>query len=291
MFTGKNTMLYQMPEDRITEPFGEREFSLFRSYIFDRTGIDFGPSKKHRLVNRLRRRMIANDVLHYQEYYNMVRSASDADPEVITLVDELTVNETSFFRNPGHFDALKDVVLPALRKANPSRKNPLAVWSAACSTGQEPYSLAMQLSSLEAQGLCPFSFSITATDICTRVLAQAREGVYNTEMVTGVPALLQAKYMQSKDGVCRVQDALKKKMVFKRFNLKNALPFSGFDVVFIRNVLMYFSTDQQADVIQKITKLLPSGGYLFLGDAEILRWETTRYQRERINNSIYYRKK
>jgi chemotaxis protein methyltransferase CheR len=207
----------------------------------------------------------------YSDYFFSTSSAEERQ----LLINIMTTNKTDFFREPEHFNYLEQVALPALHLKNKSRPTRLNVWSAACSSGQEPYTLAMILNehALKNSGV---DFAILGTDISTKVLEQARMGIYQETLVKPIPASLCEKYvLKSKDrssGVIRIAAGLRSKVSFHQLNLMNDdyRIRDMFDIVFCRNVLIYFDRQTQESVIRKICQHINPGGYLFAGHSESL---------------------
>ncbi|WP_228895384.1 CheR family methyltransferase [Pseudoduganella aquatica] len=243
----------------------DHEFAQFQRFIFEAAGITMAPSKKALVSGRLSKRLQHHRVKSYGDYFKLLSSGQEPG-EAQLAVDLLTTNETYFFRENKHFDLLRKVAQEAR-----GRSQSLRVWSAACSTGEEPYSIAMVL----ADVLADQAWEITATDISTRVLQKARYGHYPMERTGNIPReYLQRFCLKGMDqyaGTLLVQRPLRKRVQFLEMNLNTALPQLGsFDVIFLRNVLIYFSTDTKRQVVARVAQLLKPGGYLFIGHSESL---------------------
>jgi chemotaxis protein methyltransferase CheR len=261
----------------------DTEFVQFQRFIFEAAGITLTDAKKALVSGRLAKRLHACQVKSYGEYLSLLLKG-DSGPERQTAVDLLTTNETYFFREPKHFQFLKkEITGGSLRNAAGLR-----VWSAASSTGEEPYSIAMLLSDcLPGQ-----PWEVVATDISSRVLERARAGHYSMERINHFPpGYLQRfclKGRDSQEGTLLVQRAVRDKVNFQRVNLNEPLPHLGtFDVIFLRNVLIYFSMDTKRKVVARILNLLKPGGYLFIGHSESLIEVTDAV--ELISPAIYRR--
>ena len=264
------------------------DFAAFSAFIHDHCGIRYPPGKHVTLEARLRRRLRALGLATFEEYRARVLGAGASPEEVVRMIDEVTTNKTDFFREPAHFDFLTGHALPALiklRADSPTR--PLVVWSAACSTGEEVFTLAMVLEDAAtgnrrgpgatpvAAGSARLRYSILGTDISTEVVATARRGVYDESMVEPVPLEMRHRYlMQSRDRSrpqVRVVPALRAKVRFEHLNLLT--PFAldePADVIFCRNVLIYFDRATQHRVLERLCQQLVPGGFLFVGHSDSL---------------------
>lgn len=243
----------------------DKEFAQFRLFIYELAGINLAPSKKPLVSGRLAKRLQLHGLSSYGDYYRLLHTGSHPQ-ELQIAVDLLTTNETYFFREPKHFDYLRDKILPSYRPGKPFR-----VWSAACSSGQEPYSIAMTLAGHLASG----TWEIVASDLSTRVLERARSGLYALEQAHKIPeACLKAfclKGTGSQDGTFLIDRRLRSRIDFLQINLNTALPNLGeFDLVFLRNVMIYFDNETKRQVVGRIMQTLRPGGHLFIGHSESL---------------------
>lgn len=240
-----------------------QEFRLFQRMIFETAGISLSDAKHHLVEGRLAKRLRQLSLPSFSTYFSRVRQEKE---ERQVCIDLLTTNETYFFREPKHFDFLMREVLPSLRQ----RPN-IRVWSAACSSGEEPYTLAMVLA--EQLGARPWE--IVASDISHRVLETARRGLYTLDDASGVPHHLLHKYalkgVGDYAGCFVIHDKLKSHLQFKQVNLNTPLPALGeFDVIFLRNVMIYFNVETKRKVMQRLIPLLRPGGYFFVSHSESL---------------------
>lgn len=251
-------------------------FHLFSEYIQEELGIKMLENKQVMLQARLMKRLRALAIDTYEEYYDYLFSAEGIDKELPYFVHQVTTNKTDFFREPGHFQYMVEHALPILLGENTySRQKPLRVWSSACSTGEEPYTLAMVMADY-AELQQQVAFSILATDISPTVLQAATQGIYESAKVDPVPHSLRRKYLlRSKDrkrDMVRIVPELRSKVRFQWINLK-AQTFdidNVMDIIFCRNVIIYFSRTTQEQVIGNLCKQLRPGGYLFMGHSETL---------------------
>lgn len=243
----------------------EREFRLFQRLVYEYAGIHLAPVKRALLSGRLSRRIRELGLKTFGAYYDFVRERGEA--ERTELIDRITTNETSFFREPRHFDFL-------MRRVLPGRSKPLRIWSAACSSGDEPYSIAM--TALEM--LDPANVAILATDLSTRALREAAAGDWPMSKAAQIPKTLLRKYMWKgigpNAGRFAASPDLRRTITFSQFNLNDAEQWSRlpapFDAIFCRNVLIYFDQESKSRVIERLLRSLVPGGFLFVGHAESL---------------------
>ena len=261
--------------DTRNESLSTTDFDRLRSLIHAESGITLGPEKKTMLEIRLRRRLHSLQFSSCAEYCSYLFTPNTTDKELVHLVDAVTTNKTDFFREPDHFDHLVSKALPDLDARN-GRDRKCFVWSAGCSTGEEPYSLAMALSEY-AQGHSGFRFGVLATDISTAVLAKAQMGIFKADVVRPVARNLREKYlMRSRDpgsDLVRVVPELRARIEFRRVNFMDAdlgLPEPP-EIIFCRNVIIYFDRPTQVRLLEKLTRQLAPGGYFFAGHSESLQ--------------------
>ncbi len=253
-------------------PMSAREFDRLSEFIHTQYGIKMPPSKKIMLEARLQKRLKTLGISCFREYCRYLFDDPEGKGELIHMIDAVTTNKTGFFREPTHFSYLVNTALPLLLQDNENSRE-LAVWSAGCSSGEEPYTLGMVLSefALQRPG---FQFAIIATDISTKIIEKARRGIYEQELVADVPPGLKLKYfMRSKDrikGLVRVVPTLRSLVRFERLNLMDeSFAFSErVDVIFCRNVIIYFDRETQHKLLNRFCSCLRRGGYLFLGHSE-----------------------
>ena len=256
------------------ESLSTRDLKRLCSLIYEQTGIVINAEKQVMLEGRLKRRMAALKMASYREYCGYLFTGAGHHPEeIIQLIDAVTTNKTDFFREKPHFDFLVAKALPDLMARNRSGRE-ILIWSAGCSTGEEPYTMALVLNEY-AQSHPGFHFRVLATDISTDVLAKARLGIFNDEVVRPVPADLRKKYfMRSRDkksNMLRVVPELRDMIEFRRLNFMEDFGMTEMaDVIFCRNVIIYFDPPTQERILQKLSRQLVDGGYMFVGHSETL---------------------
>lgn len=252
------------------EVLSERDFGRVSRLIGEYCGIRLPPSKKQMVEGRLRSRLRSLGHTNMREYCSLLFDEGGLQSELEHLVDAITTNKTDFFREPAHFEVMAKTVIPAVLAARGEHIPLLKVWSAACSAGPEPYTLAMVLAELAQHR---FRFAILATDICSEVLEEARHAVYSDDVVMPVPADMKRRYlMRSRGGrgQYRIVPELRKLVQFQHLNLMDSqYPFDrDVDVIFLRNVLIYFDKPTQHGVVERLVGHLRPGGFLFLGHSE-----------------------
>jgi chemotaxis protein methyltransferase CheR len=259
----------------VTPHITESEFRMFQELIHRETGIFLPDVKKTLLVARLGKRLRALGLHTFGAYFEHVQSGEGGEKTV--MLDQICTNETRFFREPRQFEFLDREILPQWKADAEEGKRPkrIRAWSAACSTGEEPYSIGMLLRThLRAED--GWTVEVLASDLSTRVLAAASEGVWGIERAEDIPESYRRAYMlkgvRSHDGKMRAHPDLQSIIDFRRINLSHdsyGLE-PGFDLIFCRNVLIYFDRETKAAVVNRLAKHLSTGGLLFLGHAETL---------------------
>lgn len=255
-----------------------QDFQRLSTIIHAESGINMPFDKKLLIESRIRKRVIALGFKTFREYCDYLFTVRGKYSELTYMINEVTTHKTDFFREPDHFKLLVQTVLlqMTLREgAGTSRK--LMVWSAGCSTGEEPYTLAMVLSEfkLGLPGLS-FQFEILGTDISPQVLVQAKEAIYPVETIEPIPAEMRLKYlMRHKDhqkNIVRIKPELRQYVKFRKMNLikEQIVTREPIDIIFCRNVIIYFDKTLQKKAVQKMLNCLRPGGYLFLGHSESL---------------------
>lgn len=241
--------------------------------IYSESGINLTPDKKVMLEMRLKRRLRDLSMDSYAEYCDYLFGGHHQQEEVVHFIDVVTTNKTDFFREPDHFDLLVKRVLPEFRNSSEAGRE-FRVWSAGCSTGEEPYTLAMVLAKY-AEFNTGFKFKVLATDISNTVLAKAQKGVFASEVVRPIAEDLRRKFlMRSRDPASkqvRVVPELRQAIEFRRLNLMEDFGLSELmDAIFCRNVIIYFDRATQERLLLKFSRQLVRGGYMFMGHSEAL---------------------
>lgn len=268
-----------MPESAVSPPrasglmaMTDKEFKRLSEFVHTECGIKLPPSKKVMVEARLQKRLRTLGMPGYRQYYEYLFSPSGLSEELVHLIDVITTNTTEFFREPRHFEVLSQDVLPAWRNAHAGRT--FRIWSAGCSTGEEPYTLAIVLSEFAAAAP-GFRFAIMATDISTRVLAMAQNGVYPEDRVGKLTLELKRRYLlRSKDKakrLVRLAPEVRRLVEFRRLNFMQPFSFpEPMDTIFCRNVMIYFDRTTQEALLRKFCAQLRTGGHLFIGHSESL---------------------
>lgn len=256
-----------------TTPITDQEFSQFQRFIFDAAGISLSSSKKALVSGRLAKRLQHCGLTSYGAYFKLLMSGQASD-EVQTAIDLLTTNETYFFREPKHFEFLRDLATGAAKNAQPLR-----VWSAASSTGEEAYSIAMLL----ADCMGSTHWEVIGSDISTQVLQDAATGHYTLQRARNIPPAYLKRFCLKgtgpHQGTLLIERNLRSKVRFVQVNLNAPLPNLGsFDLIFLRNVMIYFNDDTKRQVVARVLSLLKPGGHFCVGHSETLNGITQAVQ-------------
>ncbi|HEX2974862.1 MAG TPA: protein-glutamate O-methyltransferase [Bacteroidales bacterium] len=250
----------------------DEDFSRLSSFVYNELGIKMPYPKKVMLQCRLQKRVNDLRLSSFTEYLEFVFSKEGQEEEMIKMIDLVTTNKTDFFREPSHFDYLRDIVLPELIESRPSRKT-IRIWSAACSSGEEPYTIAIVLMDF-LEKYPEADFEILGTDISMRILQRAALAIYTEYRVAGIPLEMKRKYfLRSKtpaEKTVRLIPEIRAKVSFQRMNLMDSYydVDKDFDIIFCRNVLIYFDRPSQQSVINKLATSLRPDGHFFLGHSE-----------------------
>ncbi len=258
-------------------PIAPADFARLRTLIEDRCGIQLPDSKRPMVEARLRKRLLQLGLASFADYWQLLFDPARQASEFVPLTDALTTNKTDFLREPNHFALLEKSVLPTLYAAGVGRRTPLRVWSAASSTGEEPYTLAMVLAQW-GRTQRSFDFTVLGTDISTRVLAHARAATYSEADIAPLPeAWRRAHLLRARAATApapfRIAPELRARVQYGQLNLMDADYglHEPFHIIFCRNVLIYFNRETQAEVARKLTQNLVPSGYLFVGHSESLQ--------------------
>jgi chemotaxis protein methyltransferase CheR len=258
-------------EPREAGPLGQRDFMRLAQFVHARSGIRMPRSKKTFLEGRIRRHLRVLGFATMKEYCRWLFDEGGLVRDEAALLDAVTTNKTEFLRERHHFEFLRSVVLPSYQTSSGSQPPPLRIWSAGCSNGAEPYSLAMICEDF-ARTNPGFSFEILASDISTEVLRVAMRAIYPHDTIGPVPIELRKRYLLHDPGSdeVRIIPDLRRKVIFKHHNLMDEpYPASrAMDIVFCRNLLIYFDRATQRTVLARLCRCLRPGGYLFLGHSE-----------------------
>jgi len=255
-------------DDRLSK----RNFDLLAKYIYDYSGIKMPHSKMTMLEGRLRRRLRVTAMPTFDSYCDYLFKHGGIEAESIFLIDAVTTNKTDFFREPKHFDYMVQTALPDILKNYSDRR--IRTWSSACSTGAEPYTMAMVLSEFLRSAAPEKDYFVLATDLSTDVLQKAQRGIYQSELLAPVPTEMMSKYvMRPSDNrrqEMRISPKLRSRIGFARLNLMDdAYPIGDLmHMIFCRNVLIYFDKPTQQHVLSRLCEALLPGGYLFIGHSE-----------------------
>ena len=271
----------------------DKDFEQLRDFIYNLCGMYFHTTKKYFLESRLTRRMEATSTKTYQDYYLLLKSPRGSE-ELKFLMDEITTNETYFFRNVPQLAALETKLLPEIVEIkNKMGFRKLRIWSAASSSGEEAYTMAMILLEKRANLLKDWIIEIIGTDINETVIAQAKEGVYNAYSVRNIPDLYKRKYIREDNGKFILSPDVKKFVTFNKLNLyedSKMIFMKSFDFIFCANVLIYFDTASKSKVVQHFYNNLQPYGYFFVGQSESLHGVNDKFKTVHFPGGFGYKK-
>ena len=266
----------------------DSDFSFIGHLVYTELGMKMPPAKKILLEGRLQKRLRELHFTSFKQYIEYLINEGEKSGEIITLFDLITTNKTDFFREAQHFDVLKHLLDDYISKNQSSK---LKLWCAGCSSGEEAYTLSMVLSDYASE-YSGFDYSIFATDISTRMLYAGAKAIYSEERISVVPFTFKKRFLlKSKDTdkkTVRIVPELRSKIKFERHNLMSAnyRDCGECDIIFCRNVLIYFDHHTQMDVVSKLCDRLKKGGYLFLSHSETITY-TTQLSLKQIKPSVY----
>jgi len=271
----------------------DKDFEQLRDFIYNICGMYFHTTKKYFLESRLTRRMEATGTKTYQDYYLLLKSPRGSE-ELKFLMDEITTNETYFFRNVPQLAALENKLLPELVEIkNKMGFRKLRIWSAASSSGEEAYTMAMILLEKRSTLLKDWIIEIVGTDINETVIAQAKEGIYNAYSVRNIPEVYKRKYIREDNGKFILSPDVKKFVTFNKLNLyedSKMIFMKSFDFIFCANVLIYFDTASKSKVVQHFYNNLQPYGYFFVGQSESLHGVNDKFKTVHFPGGFGYKK-
>ncbi len=253
----------------LTEP----QFTKLAKIIYERAGIHFAPAKRYVLESRLSRRLGELEIDNFDQYLTLLSTGPYREDEFQEMFNRITINETSFFRNEPQMDYFETRILPQLIEARKSQRR-LRIWSAACSSGEEPYTLAIQVHRTLGLRMADWAVEILGTDISERVLELAQGGKYPQYAVRSVGPLVLRRYFKESQGMYELDPTIRSMVQFQKLNLKDAMGarrFGTFDVIFCRNVMIYFDDAMKASCVKMFHSQLAQDGTLFIGHSETLR--------------------
>ena len=265
----------------------DQDFRKISDLVMRKSGIVIDERKRAFVHGRLGRRLRVLGLSDFGEYCDLL-DGPDGAAESDMLINAVTTNHTSFFREPHHFDYLTQSMLPEIVEANGKQRGRLRIWSAGCSTGEEPYTLAMTLLDFQPK-LTSWDTRILATDLDTNVVAHAAEGLYDEDRIASIPNHHRKRYVATQpDGRGQMDPALRSMITFKPLNLLEAWPMSGpFDIIFCRNVVIYFDKPTQRRLFDRYADMLKPDGWLIVGHSESLMNLTDRF--DLVGRTIYRR--
>lgn len=270
----------------------EEEFRLIRDLIHSHCGIFFDSDAKFLLEKRLARRLDLHQLPGFKEYYHFLKYSRGREQELSDIMDVLTTNETYFFREEFQLNAFVGEILPDLKAVKEKRGDrTIRIWSAGCSTGEEPYTIAMLI--METGAFKDWKVEIVGTDISHRVLQHARKGVYGKSSFRTTSPERVNRFFQQQDGLYRIKDEVRGLVTISHLNLldENRMILLGkMDVIFCRNVIIYFDQVAKRMVVESFYRVLREGGYLLLGHAESLLNTTTAFALKHLKSDMVYQK-
>lgn len=281
------SMLDDLPEMKLTDA----EYRLFTDFIRGRCGLHFDENTRYLVEKRLARRIQEADIGSFSAYLYRLRSGPNAEEEFSKIVDILTTNETYFFRERSQLAALVEEIIPEMLSHQSTLRRPISIWSAGCSSGEEPFSVVIM--GMEA-GLVPGrDFRVYASDISRAVLSRARRGIYREASFREADETSRRRYFAEKDGLTRISDSVKRHVDFVHTNLMDASKVSllgTMDVILCRNVIIYFDLETKKCVMKMFHDKLRPGGYLLLGHSESLINVTSDFELKHLSRDLVYRR-
>jgi len=276
------------PDIRMTDD----EFRQICSFIYDHCGLYFGLESKYVFEKRLNKRLVQHHMSSFKDYYYHLRYSRDNDEELSTVIELLTTNETYFFREDFQLKTFTEEILPEImQKKRGTGNRSLRIWSAGCSSGEEPYTIAMLI--LQNPELRRWNVEIVGTDISRKVLSMAREGVYGKSSFRNTDDFFIQRYFNDQDGKLRISDQVRRLVTISYLNLfdpKRISILGAMDVIFCRNVIIYFDLEGKRQVISTFHKQLQKGGFLLLGHAESLMNISTDFDLRHFTHDMVYQR-
>lgn len=266
---------------------GDEDFTFVTRLLYERFGIRMGEQKRTLIAGRLSKRVRELGLPGFSEYFGVLRG-DKSGAELSVLMNLLTTNHSYFYRESEHFDFIVKEILPTFRTGAPPSRRELRLWSAGCAAGEEVYTTAMVVRNALGEGLSGFDVGILATDISLQALEAAKAAVYPEARVRELPAQLRSRYLEDVGGgLYAVSPEIRSMVLFKRLNLmRGDFPFRGrFDVVFCRNVMIYFDVDSRRRLVAALHEVMKPGGYLFIGHSESIQKEDSPF--EYVKPAIY----
>lgn len=266
--------------------FSDRQFKRLRAFVAEQTGIALSEAKKDMVYGRLSKRIRSHFGGNFQAFCDAIENGDAQEQDF--LINAITTNLTAFFREAHHFDYLRQRLIPDLMRRNADSRK-IRIWSAGCSTGEEPYSIAMCLAA--QQQLADWDIKILATDLDANVIGHAEAGIYSEERLSKLPEKELQWFKRGRGantGLVRLKPEIRNRVSFKRLNLLHDWPMQGpFDLIFCRNVVIYFDKTTQTQLFERFADLLVADGHLFIGHSETLYKVTDRFTS--LGNTIYRR--
>ncbi len=268
------------------------QFTRMAKIIYDRSGIHFPDTKKYIIESRLSLRVAELEMEDFDQYISYLTMGPYQTEEFQEMFNRITINETSFFRNDAQLDVFESKILPDLLEARASKKR-LRIWSAACSTGEEPFTIAMLLHRTLGVRLSDWRIEILGTDISEKALNVAQGGKYNSYAVRTTPSLMKDRYFKEEGRDFILNDTIRSMVNFEKHNLKDRMAarrHGTWDVIFCRNVLIYFDDEMKREVVSMFDKQLESDGTLFIGHSERIKSLTDTFEQLPIPQGFCYQK-
>lgn len=293
---------YSVNQYRPVQPFAankipemsQLQFEQWRKFIYEKTGIYFQDNKKYLLESRLLKRIVHLKMTSYDEYFKLLSNGLNNKGEMRYFYDTITINETFFFRNTGQLDAMVQKIIPEILQNNQKiGKQKIRIWSAACSSGEEAYSIAIMLNEFIKPKFPEVTFEIIGTDINQTVLDTAIRGIYGDYAIRNMPIQYLKKYFKQIDRMYELNIDIKALATFKNANLfdsNDMMYLNNFDIIFCANVLIYFDNNSKIKVVNQLYKSLTKGGYLFIGFSETLHGISKAFSVVSFPKTVGYKK-